>query len=103
MNSKFEKTLRLTGFLVPNREEDVEAFEQAINEHNIPPAPHELDDITSIITNTKFNEQKPLSTSTQSLSSQQQFAMAARIGKVLPDSILQRMQDDIDESRKKKL
>ena len=100
MNDKFEKILRSTGFLVPTREEDVKTFEQSVEQHDIPPAPPELDDITSIINN-KFDEQKPLTISSQSKELQQRFAMAARIGKELPDSILQRMQADIDESRKK--
>lgn len=92
--------LRKRGFIVPKSEEDVDVFEQAIKEHNIPPLPADLDD-PDVILKRNYSHRPP-KLATEQNKDITDLARAAREGKTLPQSVLDKMKKDRDDAEKGK-
>lgn len=106
MENKRELTDRLLlsilhrkGFIIPKTEKEVEAFEQAIKEHDIPPLPAELNDPDVILKMPYSNRRLKLATEEDDHDAEN-LARAARDGKALPKSVLDKMKKDRDDAEK---
>lgn len=89
--------LRRKGFITPKTEAEVDAFEQAIKEHDIPPLPAELNDPEAILKKPYSNRSLKLTTEEDSQDAEN-LARAARDGKTLPQSVLDKMKKDRDDA-----
>lgn len=92
--------LRQKGLIVPITEEDVDTFEKAIKEHNIPPLPAELDYPDSILK--RSYSDRPPKLATDHNEDIADLARAAREGKTIPQSVLNKMKKDRDDAEKGK-
>lgn len=92
--------LRQRGFIVPKTEEDIDTFEQAIKEHNIPPLPADLDDPEAILK--RGYSHRPLKLATDQNDDFTALARAARDGKTIPQSVLDKMKKDRDDAEQGK-
>lgn len=92
--------LRQRGFIVPRTEQDIDVFEQAIKEHNIPPLPADLDDPDAILK--RGYSQRRLTLATEQNEDVTDLARAARDGKAIPQSVLDKMKKDRDDAEKGK-
>lgn len=97
LNTKFLKKL---GFGIPDNEEEVNEFEEVIKEHDIPPIPEHLDSIDFILENGFSNPDKNISSTNRS--ENENIARAARDGKNIPESILDKMRKDRENAEKNK-
>ncbi len=90
--------LKRNGLIVPKKEEDVEAFEEMISSLDIPPIPGHLNDPLDFIDQAYTRPRKVLSKhmTQESLN----LARAAREGKMIPPSVLQKMRKDRDNAQK---
>jgi len=96
------KTLKENGYIVPTHEDDVPAFLESIKNHNIPPLPDHLNDPGSILdAPPKTGKVITLSQKSQQQETRQ-FSMAAREGKKISDSTMQKMMQDRANAKKKK-
>lgn len=93
-------SLRQKGLIIPTKEEDIDAFEKAIKEHNIPPLPAKLNDPDSILKSTY--SQRPVKLVTNHDENFADLARAAREGKAIPQSVLDKMKKDRDDAEKEK-
>jgi hypothetical protein len=87
--------LRQRGFIVPKTEQDIDAFEQAIKEHNIPPLPTDLNDPAAILKRGYSHRSPQLATEPDE--DVTDLARAARDGKAIPQSVLDKMKKDRDD------
>ena len=92
--------LRQRGFVVPKTEADIEAFEQAIKQHNIPPLPADLDDPEAILK--RGYAHRPPKLATDQNQDIADLARAARDGKTIPQSVLDKMKKDREDAEKGK-
>lgn len=92
--------LRQKGFIVPKTEQDVDAFEEAIKHHNIPPLPADLDDPEALLKRSYSHHTPRLATGQNE--DVADLARAAREGKVIPQSVLDKMKKDRDDAEKGK-
>jgi hypothetical protein len=99
-DKKFISALRQRGFIVPKTEEDVDAFEQAIKKHDIPPLPPGLDDPATILN--RGYSHRPLKLTTDRNQDIVDLARAARDGKSIPQSVLDKMKKDREDAEKGK-
>lgn len=93
--------LRQKGFIIPKTEAEVDAFEQALKEHDIPPLPAELDDPEAILKK-RYSERRLLLSTEQDHQNTENLARAARDGKTIPQSVLDKMKKDRDDAEKRK-
>lgn len=91
-------TLRRKGFIVPKSEEEVEAFEKALEEHTIPPLPKELDDPDALLKRSYSQPRNMLAKDEDQDATN--LARAARQGKAIPPSVLKKMKKDRDDAEK---
>jgi len=99
-DKKFLSVLRQRGFMVPKTEQDVDVFEQASKEHNIPPLPDDLDDPDAILKRGYSHRSPKLAT--EQNEDVPNLARAARDGKAIPQSVLDKMKKDREDSEKDK-
>jgi hypothetical protein len=92
---------RQKGFIVPKTEAEVAAFEQALNEHSIPPLPKELDDASAILKR-PYSKGGIIRLSTETNEDDTQLARAARDGKEISLSVLEKMRKDREDAEKDK-
>jgi len=78
--------LKSHGYLFPETDEQVAAFEKNVEEADVP---EELDSPDFIF-------------ETESSETEKNWAIAARVGKEIPDDVLEKMKKDKKEARKKK-
>jgi hypothetical protein len=93
------QALKQHGLIVPDKEEDVDAFEEAISHLDIPPLPKHLENPSDFMDKPYSRPQKILSTLVQQDSFN--LARAARDGKKIPSSVLEKMRKDRDNAQKK--
>lgn len=96
------KSLKENGYIVPTHEDDVEAFLESLKDHEIPPLPEHLNDPGSIL------DAPPKTTKIIQLQQQnpqkdiRNYAMAARDGKQISESTMEKMKRHLADAKKKK-
>lgn len=91
-------SLRKKGFVIPKSETEVDEFENALKEHKIPPLPDHLKDTEEILKKA-YSQPKDL-LSTNENQDKVNLARAAREGKKIPASVLEKMLKDKKNARK---
>lgn len=92
--------LRSKGFIVPQTEDDVDAFERAMQEHDIPALPSDVLDPDVIIKTPYARPGNFLAVHEEN--DQENLARAARDGKEISLSVLEKMRKDREDAEKDK-
>lgn len=88
--------LRQKGFIIPKTEDEVDAFEKALKDQDIPPLPAELDDPEAVFKIPPLRHPPRLATEPDTTS----LARAARDGSGIPQSVLDKMKKDRGNAEK---
>lgn len=92
--------LRLKGFIIPRKEDEVDAFEEALKEHDFPPLPADLDDPDAILKKPYSRPENFFDTIPDTDAGN--LARAAREGQEIPQTVLDKMRKDRDDAEKGK-
>ena len=98
-NNPIIKSLKSLGFILPKSEDEIEAFEKAMEKHDIPPLPNELNTSDKILQKGYSNPNKILPIANQE--SPSNLARAARQGNNIPKSVLDKMKKDREDAENK--